>query len=507
MNRKFKYYFVGTLFLLLQNLPAQSLQRIWEQTYDAGDFEYPAMVITSSDTALLICGNKINTVDGNSDILLIKTDSFGNILWQNLYGGNGDDVSASAFETPDKNYLIIGSTNSFSDMTADYDIYLLKLTMNGDTLWTKTVGSDSTYERAYSSIITSDNKILVVGTVQSFSDGIQNMLVIKMDQNGNIIWKKTFGGEVVEIGESVLETDDNGFLITGETTSFGIATPFYTNVYLVRTDANGDSLWTRYYGNTWYDYSRSIIKADDNSYIVSGWYATNGAEVSDFYALRIQDNGDNTWTRLYGGGGYEYSYDIVKRGNNDFILIGNTNSSGAGSYDIYFVNINSNGDTIWTKTFGSSVYENAKGALRTDDGNYIVYGQRKPFSVSNGSDILLVKLDLNGTSDIEENNNSLPSSFILEQNYPNPFNSSTKIKFSIPPHLNPPFAKWGKIGGLVTLKVYDVLGSEVATLVNEYKPAGSYEVAFDGSSLSSGIYFYRLQAGGFVEAKKMLLMK
>ncbi len=495
MHRKFKYHLVVTLFLLLQNLAAQSLGLIWEKTYDAGDLEYPAVVITSSDTSLLICGNKINTVDGSSDILLILTDSFGNILWQKLYGGTGDDVSASASETPDKNYLVIGSTNSFSNMTSDYDIYLLKLTMSGDTLWTKTVGTDSTYERAYSSIITSDNNILVVGSIQSFSNGIQNMLVIKMDQNGNIIWEKSFGGDVVEIGESVLETADNGFIITGETTSFGIATPFYTNVYLVRIDANGDSLWTRYYGNTWYDYSRSIIAVDNNSYIVSGWYATNGAEVSDFYALRIQDNGDTTWTRLYGGGGWEYSYDIVKKGNNDFILIGNTNSSGAGSYDIYLVNIDSNGDTLWTKTFGSAIYENAKGALRTNDGNYIVYGQRKPKSRSNVSDILLVKINLNDISNIDEHNNSLPSIFILEQNYPNPFNPSTQIKFSIPQESQ------------VSLKLYDVTGREVGTLIEEFMQSGTYIINFNANELSSGIYFYKIQAAEFSDVKKMLLLQ
>ena len=499
MSKRFKYYFFTILFLFLQNLSAQSLQVIWEKTYDAGDFEYPATVIPSRDTSLLICGNKINTADGNSDILLIKTDSFGNILWQSLYGGSRDDISVSVFENSDKTYLVIGSTNSFSHMTFDYDIYLLKLSANGDTLWTKTVENDSTYERAYSSIITADNNILVVGTVQSFSDGIQNMLVIKMNKNGNIIWEKTFGGDVSEIGESVLETIDNGFLITGETTSFGISTPFYTNVYLVRTDANGDSLWTRYYGNTWYDYSRSIIAVDDNSYIVSGWYATNGAEVSDFYTLRIQDNGDTTWTYLYGGGGYEYSFDIIKTGNNEFILIGNTNSSGAGSYDIYLVNIDSSGDTLWTKTFGSAIYENAKGALKTDDGHYIIYGDRKPHSHSNVSDILLAKINLNGTSDIGETNNSLPSGFILEQNYPNPFNPSTIIKYSIP------------VSAFTQIKVYDMLGMEITTLLNEYMQAGNYEMEFNAEFfagiLPNGIYFYRIIAGEYSDTKKMILLK
>ncbi|UCH66857.1 MAG: T9SS type A sorting domain-containing protein [Ignavibacterium sp.] len=101
----------------------------------------------------------------------------------------------------------------------------------------------------------------------------------------------------------------------------------------------------------------------------------------------------------------------------------------------------------------------------------------------------------------------IPKLYSLSQNYPNPFNPSTKIIFTIPTNLDPTFNKGGKTEGFVTLIVYDVLGNEVATLVNEEKPAGSYAIEFDATSLPSGIYFYRLQAGSFVETKKMVLLR
>ncbi|MEO8230753.1 MAG: T9SS type A sorting domain-containing protein, partial [Ignavibacteriota bacterium] len=96
---------------------------------------------------------------------------------------------------------------------------------------------------------------------------------------------------------------------------------------------------------------------------------------------------------------------------------------------------------------------------------------------------------------VENEITSLPEEYLLSQNYPNPFNPSTKISWQSP------------VGSHQSLKVYDILGNEVATLVDEYKPAGSYEVEFDASRLTSGIYFYRLQAGSFVETKKMILLK
>jgi hypothetical protein len=96
----------------------------------------------------------------------------------------------------------------------------------------------------------------------------------------------------------------------------------------------------------------------------------------------------------------------------------------------------------------------------------------------------------------------------LFQNYPNPFNPSTTIKFTIPLPINPPFVKGGKLGGVVTLKVYDLLGNEVATLVNEEKPPGEYEVEYsDKGGFSSGVYFYQLRVGSFVETKKMIFLK
>jgi hypothetical protein len=100
----------------------------------------------------------------------------------------------------------------------------------------------------------------------------------------------------------------------------------------------------------------------------------------------------------------------------------------------------------------------------------------------------------------DENQSEIPNNFTLLQNYPNPFNPSTKIRFAIP------FVGTG-LALSVQLKVYDILGNEVATLVNEEKAPGTYEVEFNATQLSSGIYFYKLQAGNFMEAKKMVLVK
>jgi len=112
-------------------------------------------------------------------------------------------------------------------------------------------------------------------------------------------------------------------------------------------------------------------------------------------------------------------------------------------------------------------------------------------------------IDAGGLTDISDDKNELPSGFNLSQNYPNPFNPSTKIKYTVPSVT----LRQAQSDIKVSLKVFDLLGNEIATLVNEVKPAGSYEVNFDAAGLPSGIYFYKLQGGNFVETKKMLLLK
>jgi hypothetical protein len=115
-------------------------------------------------------------------------------------------------------------------------------------------------------------------------------------------------------------------------------------------------------------------------------------------------------------------------------------------------------------------------------------------------------IDAGGLTDISENKTDLPSSFNLSQNYPNPFNPSTKIKYTIPSVIATPLER-GKQSQFVTLKVYDILGNEVVTLVNEVKPAGEYEVEFSATSLPSGIYFYNMRVGSYVETRKIVLLK
>jgi len=178
-----------------------------------------------------------------------------------------------------------------------------------------------------------------------------------------------------------------------------------------------------------------------------------------------------------------------------FIVCGTTTLLSPDDTDAFLVKMNSSGDTLWTRTYGIPTHENyavGSAVRQTQDGGYIIAGSYYSDS-THSNDVYIVKTgpDVSAVDMLRP----LPNTFALHQNYPNPFNAMTRIAFYLP-KAQP-----------VTLKVYDLLGREVATLVEGIRAAGRHSVLFDGSRLASGIYFYRLEVGGFAEVKKMVLLK
>jgi len=196
------------------------------------------------------------------------------------------------------------------------------------------------------------------------------------------------------------------------------------------------------------------------------------------------------WTKHYGGEFDDKVY-AIELFEDGFVLGGYTHNAGTTERDALIIKTNFNGDTIWTKTIGGLYNDWGFGTDKTTDNGLIYVGEFDKYGDGN-HDVWLIRLD-KLISGLEEE--TFFTNYFLYQNYPNPFNPSTKINYQIPEI------------SFVTIKVYDVLGNEITTLVNEEKPSGNYEVEFNASTLPSGIHFYKLQAGDFVETKKMILLK
>lgn len=203
------------------------------------------------------------------------------------------------------------------------------------------------------------------------------------------LWTRTYGGPNDDHGCSVIETADYGYLITGYTESFGNGG---FDLYVIKTNSAGDTLWTKTYGGTGNDYGRSGQIAPGTGYAVGGYTWSYGQGGSDFYLVRINQNGDTLWTRTYGGTGYDEAYSLAVTPDRGYILAGSTNSFGAGAFDVYVVKADSLGRLKWARTYGGTENDEAYSVQPTQDGGYIVAGATRSFGLTDGA-VYLIKTD------------------------------------------------------------------------------------------------------------------
>jgi hypothetical protein len=404
-----------------------SADTVWTKTYGARDFR---SVKQTNDKGFVATG-----LSGTEDILITKTDSIGEVMWSKSYGGNRVDWASDVQQTYDGGYIVVGSNSSIAFPNGK--LWLLKIDTDGDTLWTKFFGGDTPYNIGLSVCQTRDSGYVVTGYTFVTGNTV-DVWLIKTNQNGDLVWMNTYGGVQWDQGNSVQQTKDDGYIIVGKTESFGSGN---SDVWLIKTNSIGDTLWTRTYGKADLDQGNSVKQTYDGGYIIAGISETFGP------------------------------------GNTDLLLI----------------KTNSVGDTLWTSAYGGMDQDEGYSVQQTVDHGYIVSGYTSSIG-SLGKNVWLLKIS-SDPADVNDNGNLNLQDFSLYQNYPNPFNPSTTIKFALP------------VAGNVKINVYNLLGQLVETLVDREMQSGYHEINFDGSELASGVYIYQLQAGEYTLAKKMLLMK
>ena len=333
MKKKTKLF---TFFILLSFYKVAIAQVTFQKTFYGEYGSEGYSVQQTSDEGYIIAGAATQYyASGIDDIYLIKTDKKGNVLWTKYYGGTDADVAYSVQQTTNDGYIIAGSTASFG--AGSWDVYLIKTDENGNVIWSKTYGGTED-DRCYSACQTTDGGYILTGTTASFEAGYYDIYVIKTDDLGNIVWSKTFGGAGGDYSYSVQETTDGGFIITGDTQSFGPDSS--TDVYLIKIDSEGNILWSRTFGGTTNDGGVSVCQTMDGGYIITGFTVGFLAyPKSDFYIIKTDNEGNISWSKTYGGARNDYASSIQQTLDGGYIISGNITLEIDGVYNGYLIKI------------------------------------------------------------------------------------------------------------------------------------------------------------------------
>ncbi len=314
-------------------------------------------------------------------------------LWTRSYGGSNFDDGVDIGITSDGGYIIAGETESFGHGSSD--VWLLKTGNNGDTLWTRTFGG-SGVDRAVEVQQTRDGGYIIAGETNSFGAGSYDVYAIKTDSSGDTVWTRTFGGTGTDKGRGVRQTDDGGFIIVGFTQSYGAGD---NDVWLIKTDLNGDTAWTQTYGGIGNDFGRRVRQTFNSGYIIAGGTSSYGSGDIDYWLIKTDSLGVLLWSRTFGEGGDDYCRSVEQTADSGFIVCGDRGYESADSTDIWLIKTSANGDSVWSLARDS----NQQGYYclsveEIQDRGYVTAGWY--WSLTGSSyDVFLFKCDANGSID------------------------------------------------------------------------------------------------------------
>ncbi len=363
-------------------------QITFQKTYGGAQEDYFNSVQQIVDGGYIMVGATTSLGAGADDVYLVKTDLNGDTLWTRTYGETGSDIAYCVQQTTDSGYIVIGHTDGTGPGTNG--VYLIKTNITGDSLWTKTYLTGSNEGSVGWSVKQTFDGGYILDCTGSWDDVAY---FIKTNAVGDTLWTKSYGTKSGSLSE-LQQTADSGYIFTASGTS--------TSLYMVKTDVNGNLVWKKEYrGFSINDVhlAYSVKQTPDGGYIAVGsaWNTS-----WDVYLVKTNAFGDTLWTKSFGGDSVDVGMSIFLTADSGYIIAGSSNSFGGGNDDVYLIKTNATGDSLWTKSFGNINNEESKSVQQTLDGGYILAGSSNSFGAG-GYDAYLIKTDVNGNSGCYEN--------------------------------------------------------------------------------------------------------
>ena len=357
------------------------------KTFGGFNLDTSTDILQTDGLEYVIVGQTFSQGNGEDDVYFLKLGSDGSLIREKTYGGLGRDAGNSISKTSDGGFIIAGSTNSFAAQSLD--AYLVRTTKNGDLIWQENFGGLK-LEVGSSVVECLDGGFLMVGYTNSFGAGDKDIYVLKTFSNGTLNWEKHYGGINDEFGHSVFQTLDGGFIIGGWSNSNDEA-----DMYLLKISSNGDYEWEKTYGGMGIDYGQAAISTRDGGYAIVGRTTSKGKGKEDLLLIKTNITGDIEWEFHCGGNELDGGYSVDQTSDDGFIIAGRTESFGTGMDDVFLIKISKIGKLEWKKTFGGTTNDKGFSVTQTADGGFIVTGTTvRPGS--GGTEVYLIKTDDQG---------------------------------------------------------------------------------------------------------------
>ncbi|MEN8188055.1 MAG: T9SS type A sorting domain-containing protein [Bacteroidota bacterium] len=453
------------LTLIAFNLSySQAPDILWSQTFGGSSADFGFSGQQTSDEGYIVAGHT-ESFGGGNDAWLIKTDAEGNEVWNQTFGGSNSDYFTGIQQTSDEGFIMTGFTNSFGG--GNYDAWLVKTDAEGNEMWSETFGGGEG-DWGYSVQQTSDGGYIVTGYTLSYGAGEYDAWLIKTDTDGNEVWSKTFGGSASDQGMSGQQTSDGGYIVTGYTYSYGAGG---SDVWLIKTDAAGNEVWNQTFGGSEDDIGYSVQQTSDGDYILAGYTLSYGAGNGDIWLIKIDTDGNEVWNQTFGGSADDLGSSVQQTSEGGYIITGYTGSYGAGSWDVWLIKTDAEGNEVWNQTYGGSNLDRGYHVQQTTDGGYIIIGWTQSFGAGD-FDVLLIKIE-SETIGIDNLGLNISKSI-----YPNPSNGL----FTITPNFDVESDN-------IKIEITNLTGKIVYT--STFSQKNQDQITIDLSKLNSGVYLLK----------------
>lgn len=330
----------------------------WQKTYGGSDDDRGREIIQTQDGGYALIGTSasndfdVTENNGSQDFWIVKLDTQGNVIWENSFGFQGDDMGVSVIQTSDFGYLITGvldvtssngqgnTTSRTSSRHAGGDYWAIKLDTSGNLEWSRYFGGNFT-DTAEGTVEMPDGGFIIAGGSDSEdtditgNKGTYDFWVIRINSSGDLVWEKSFGGMETDEARAITQTSDGNIVIAGDTRSNNLdvsGNNGAADFWLIKIDTDGNLLWQKTFGGSGFDVARDVSVTQDNGFLITGSSRSTDGDVSenkgqnDAWALKTDSNGNIQWETSVGGSNIDFAYSIVELNDQSVIIVGDTTS-------------------------------------------------------------------------------------------------------------------------------------------------------------------------------------